>query len=205
MIHSQPLLRIRSAVLLAIVGILVFSCGSYQQASYYDNDGIYEEDNVRVVEKAPQQVRQKKENNAYSDYFGQKADEYGEILDSEVFTDIDSYASKVENDSLVNEGDLLDYYNTENDYEGYGGWGDNATDVSINIYGGGGYGFGYYNPWFINSWNYWGYGGYYNPWRWNNWGFGYGYGYGYYNPWYSPYYYGYGYGGYYNRYYGNRY
>ena len=60
MIHSQPLIRVRTAVLLSILGILVVSCGSYQQASYYDNDGIYEEDNVRVVEKAPQQVRQKR-------------------------------------------------------------------------------------------------------------------------------------------------
>ncbi len=194
MIYSLSLSRIRTATLIAISGILVVSCGSYQQASYYDNDGIYEDDNVRVVERAPQQVKKNKEHDQYSDYFGQKADEYGEILDSEVFTDVDSYSSESEYDSIPQKGELTDYYNSENNYDGYGGWGDNATDVSINIYGGIGY--GYASPWFYNSWNYWGYGGYYNPWY-----RGYGYGYHGYNPWRYGYGYGYGWGGYYNPWY----
>ena len=218
MIHSLPLSRIRTATLLAISGILGVSCGSYQQASYYDNDGIYESENVRVVERAPQQVQKKKEHDPYSDYFGQKADEYGEILDSEVFTDVDSYSSETEYDSIPQKGDLTDYYQPENDYEGYGGWGDNATDVSINIYDngwnnwgyGGGFGWGSNNPWLWNNWGYGGYNGWgwNNPWRWNrwnNWGYGgyYGLGYG----WGGYYGYGYGYYGnsYYNGYYGNSY
>ncbi|NNK75010.1 MAG: hypothetical protein HKP42_03000, partial [Maribacter sp.] len=160
MINSLPLPRIRIATLVALSGFLGVSCGSYQQASYYDNDGIYESESVRVVEKAPQQVRKNKEYDQYSEYFGQKADEYEGILESEVFTDVDSYSSKNGNDSIPQKGDLTDYYNSENDYSGYGGWGDNATSVSVNIYGGAG--FGYASPWF--------YGGY-------GWG-GYGYGWG---------------------------
>ena len=144
MIHSQSLARIRFVALVIVVGILVVSCGSYQQASYYDNDGIYDDGNVRIVEKTPHRTIQKKKDNQYADYFGQKADEYGEILDSEIFTDIDGYSSEVQNDSIANEDDLTSYYNPNNDYAGYGGWGDNATDVNINIYD--------------------------NGWGWNNWG-----------------------------------
>ena len=164
MIHSLSHTRFRTAIMMLLAGILVVSCGSYQQASYYDNDGIYGNDNVRVVEKNPRTVTQKKKPDQYSEYFGQMADGYGDILDSEVFTDVDSYSSNIENDSIANEGDIMDYYSQENDYDGYAGWGDNATDVNINIYGGGGYGFN--NPWFIGGWNSWGW----NNWGWNNWG-----------------------------------
>ncbi|MDE3741738.1 hypothetical protein [Maribacter polysaccharolyticus] len=204
MIYAQPFSKIRTGSLFVLLGILAVSCGSYQQASYYDNDGIYESDNVRVVERAPQQVEQEKSTDPYQDYFGQKADEYGEILDSEVFTDIDGYSSESAYDSIPQSEDLTDYYQPENDYVGYGGWGDNSTDVSINIYGnnwgyGGYYGWGFNDPWLWNNWGYGGYygyygwGGYYNPWAWNYWGWGGRFGYGW-N-------YGFGYGYYGNRYY----
>jgi len=109
MIQSLHLQKIRTAALFALVGLLVVSCGSYQQASYYDNDGIYSNGKrqVSVEQQAQRQNRRipdtqvKKETNAYSDYFGQKADEFDEILDEEIFTDVDSYSTAVENDSLA--------------------------------------------------------------------------------------------------------
>lgn len=170
------------------LALILASCGSYQQASYYDNDGIYADDTPQTVERRPEQrvnTQRNAESDTYSDYFGEKANQYDEILDSEIFTDVDSYATN-ENSGYVPEGQLTDYYSNENDYQGYGGWGDNATSVSINIYDNGwnnwGYGgqFGWANPaW---GWNNWGYGssygyGWNNPWGWNNWGYG-GYGYG---------------------------
>ncbi|WP_144804966.1 hypothetical protein [Maribacter sp. MAR_2009_72] len=198
------------------MAIVAASCGSYEQASYYDNDGIYSDNAPRMVEKRPAQT-QNQEENTYSAYFGEKASQYDEILDSEIFTDIDSYSSNT--DTLnIEDGQLTDYYSTENDYQGYGGWGDNATSVSINFYDNGWNnwgvaGFGWASP--LWGWNY-GYGPYYgygwfSPWgwnRWNNWnygGFGYrGFGFGYAGfgfGWNYPYYnYGYGYGNrYYNR------
>ena len=159
--NKLPLPKFSTAAIAAIVGLMVVSCGSYQQASYYDNDGIYADPNDRIVERAPQNSRpvtQQKEKNTYSEYFGRKADQYEEILEGEVFTDIDSYSSEVENDSIA-EDQLTDYYSPDNDYQGYAGWGDNVTDVNINIYESPG--FGFYNPWF-NTWgygNFWGYGG----------------------------------------------
>src|SRR5690606_17612481 len=172
---------------------------------------------IQLNERPGQRQVQSQQNN-YGDYFGQKADEYGEILESEVFTDIDGYYGNPESDSLeVNPN--INYYNGNNDYNGYAAWGDNPTHVSINIhdYGWGGYNYGWGSPFYGGYYG--GYYGYYNPWRWgyhgyygypgygwSNWGWGgYGYAYGwgsYYRPfYYSPYYYNpyYGYTNYYNR------
>src|SRR5680860_998854 len=229
MIYSLPLPKIRFAALAALTGIVLASCGSYQSASYYDNDGIYSSDN-QVTTERPQRKEAKKQetgNEAYTNYFGQQAKQYEEALDGEIFTDIDSYSSnsEMENDSLP-QGQLTDYYDNGNDYAGYAAWGDNTTSVNINVYdnswgfGGWGFGgFGYGSPWLYNSYGWGGYGfgwggGYYNPWRYRyspwGWGGGYGgyagyyggYGYGGYGSWCPPY--GY-YNGYNNRYYGNNY
>ena len=146
MIQSLHLQKLRTAILYTAVGLLAVSCGSYQQASYYDNDGIYGSDTRVSVERNPQRVAQQqqtKSDDAYTNYFGQKADEVGEILDSEIFTDVDSYSSDIANDS-INETQLTDYYDNGNDYLGNGGWGENPTNVSINIYD--------------NGWNNWGWG-----------------------------------------------
>lgn len=202
MIYSLPHNRLRNITMLVTLGLIIASCGSYQQSSYYDNDGIYSNNTPTTVERRPEQRNYQQNNpetDTYSDYFGEKANQYDEILDSEIFTDVDSYSSNTVNDS-VPQGQLTDYYSSENDYQGYGGWGDNNSNVSINIYDNGwnnwGYGglIGWANP--VWGWNNWGY-GWNNPWRWNRWnnwgfgGFGYGYagfGYGWNNP-----YYGYGY------------
>ncbi|MEO0901528.1 MAG: hypothetical protein AAFY00_05730 [Bacteroidota bacterium] len=88
MIKSLQLHNFHLFSALSIV-LILSSCGSYQQASYYEDDGIYSSGNevVRVEKKSPQAVRtENKESDIYGDYFGQKADEFGEILDDEIFS-----------------------------------------------------------------------------------------------------------------------
>ena len=171
------------------------SCGSYQYAGYQD-DGIYgtPERTIEVVEVTPTQETPNTNSDYYQNYFREKALELDNMnTDELIFTDIDEYeSSTIENDSL--------------DYQGFGGWGQNSSDVTVTIY----------NRPFINSYYPWSwrnrflypYNGWYNGWaHWN-------YGYGFYDPWYSPFYLGwnspfwfnnypfYGYG-YSNFYYGN--
>jgi len=203
MIHSLPHRRIHIAITVVFLSAILASCGSYQQASYYDNDGIYADrtEQVRVTQQ-PRASQPAPKQDAFGEYFDQKANEYGEILESEVFTDVDGYYSDVENDSLMND-QSFQYNGNNNDYNGYAAWGDNPTNVNINVYdnnwGWAGDPFGWGYSGFYGGF-YGGYYGYYNPWRWNrygygwnNWGWG-GYGYygwgSYYHPYYySPYYY----------------
>ncbi len=213
MIQYLSLRNSRATLAFSALAALAVSCGSYQQASYYDNDGIYGGSNDRVnverVQTRPTQNKRQKEEDRYAAYFSQKAQQYDEILDGEIFTDIDSYTSNGANDS-ISGAPLTDYYNSPNDYSGNGAWGDNPSSVTVNIYdngwnnwGGGGF-WGWNDPWLWNNWgwNNWGWGGYGWGWnRWNNWGWG-GYGWGW-NNW--------GWGGYawcppygYNSFYGNR-
>lgn len=190
---------LRTPSILMVGALFMASCGSYQQASYYD-DGIYSNNNrvVGVEKRNAEAVRiEEQENNIYGDYFGEKANEYGEILESEIFTDIDSYSSQMANDTIP-YGEQTDYFAYNNNYNGNPGWGDNPSSVSINIYdnswGWGGY-YGWNAPYFAWGWGYnypyynWTW-GWYNPWRYNRWGWAgyYGWG-GYYGRyWNRPYY-----------------
>ncbi|MGB5404247.1 MAG: hypothetical protein WBN13_09750, partial [Robiginitalea sp.] len=129
-----------------LLGFLVISCGSYDQASYYDNDGIYSSpvertERVVVVESPQPQTRtQPSDDDFYQNYFGEKSQELDEYLEGEVFTDADAYSSTSEIDSLrLEEGNYIQNYN--NDYGGQPGWGDSGANVSINLYGGGGWGY----------------------------------------------------------------
>jgi len=199
MIHSMPTKKIKEISFFALIGILITSCGSYQQASYYDNDGIYSSSNKQVTTNNKQAVV-KKTDNTYANYFGEKANEYNDILENEIFTDVDSYYSNQLNDS-TDVALQTDYINQNNNYNGTAGWGENPTNVSINIHDN----WGWNNAGFFNNWgwgnagfyNNWGYGGYgwnrfYSPWRnrgfYNNWGYGYGFNYGWggYNSFYCP-------------------
>ena len=151
-----------------LIAVFLVSCGSYQQASYYEDDGIYATGNrvVRVEKKSAEAVAaEQQEKNMYGEYFGQRAQQYEEILDSEIFTDVDSYYSGVENDSLQ-IGEQTDYFADKNDYVGNPGWGDNPTNLTINIYDNS---WGWSDPWLWNAGWGWGYAGYYG-WGWNNWG-----------------------------------
>ncbi len=210
MIHSHIQPKTVMAPLVLLMALMLVSCGSYQQASYYDNDGIYTEGTERVtVNRTPEQrppARVRDNDGIYGDYFGRKAEEIDEIMEDEVFTDVDSYYS--DDDQEGQDGVEQDtYFDSNNNYEGYAGWGDNATSVNINIYDGMGYGFydyGWAYPWLYSG--YYGYGwGFNNPWRYNYyspwWGGNFGWGYaGYYGYGWGGFY-GNGWGGFYNSYY----
>nr|WP_297917676.1 hypothetical protein [uncultured Allomuricauda sp.] len=169
MIKSLPHYKFQLFPVL-LVALVLASCGSYKQASYYDDDdGIYASKNetVRVEKKNAQAVRsENQESNIYGDYFGDKAEEFGEILDDEIFTDVDKYSSNGTIDSTA-VGAQFDYFdpNNSNSYVGNTAWGDNPSNVTINVYdnwGWGGFGWGWNDPWL---WNGWGWGGF--GWGWN--------------------------------------
>ncbi|RAR70841.1 hypothetical protein [Flavobacterium aciduliphilum] len=169
----------------AVLTITANSCGSYQNSSYYDNDGIYgTSENVR-----PERHETARNGNYYKDYFSSLHKD-----NEQVFTDVDKYStykdSIAPNNAAPNQN--------SNDYAG---WGSNPSTTTVNVYT---------NGWYTPSWgryygNYWGYNGWYgNSWGYNSW----------YAPswslswgWYGPYYnyYGYGYypyGYYYPNYFG---
>jgi len=174
------------------------SCGSYQYVGQ-DNDGIYgnSERTVEYQENDYQENPDTQNSNYYQNYFKQLSQE------EMIFTDIDSYEGEyeVENDSLEYQ-------------DSYAGWGEDNSDVTININGGHLYNSIRWNSLFYPSlyWNYgniYGFNNYWDPlyygsywdrpfWRNRYYGQPYYYGYGY------NYYYGNNYGNYYNRYYSNR-
>ncbi|WP_281232300.1 hypothetical protein [Flavobacterium gelatinilyticum] len=166
--------------LIGLLSFLLASCGSYQNTSYHDNDGVYGSSTNRYAQTNNNNV-----NNQYKDYFRSLQDDN---QPTEIFTDVDSYGSYSANDS------------TQTASVAYPAWGSANSEVSINVYSdptwsmGFGWGYPYYG---------WGYGGGYwgNYWGAGYWGGGYwggGWGYpGYYGP-------GWGYPGYWGpRYYAN--
>lgn len=195
----NPIQKISLFLSFPTIALLMTSCGSFQEASYYDNDGIYDRDIVYA-----DGYRQDKQNNTskenvvvtdFENYFDQKEQQLDyieqQMSENDVFTDIDSYSS--ENDSI----ELAQNYPYE--YQGgYAGWGDNSESVVLNVYSNNwGWG-GFYGP-------YWG--GYYGSyWGWNYWG-------GWYDPFWYPYsyyggwagYYPYGYWGWNRGWYGHNY
>jgi hypothetical protein len=151
--------------LIIVLSVLMTSCGSYQNSSYY-GDGIYGDlGNQDTQRQAPNDS-----NNRYKSYFSSLQEEN---QSSEIFTDIDNY-----NDYQGN-GD-----STNGTANNYGGWGSNYTQTDIAIYPnnfgmGWGLGFnGWGNPYFNNGfgWNSPFYGGGFG---WNNAYYGGGFGWGY--------------------------
>ncbi|WP_284651902.1 hypothetical protein [Flavobacterium terrisoli] len=164
--------------LLGILAITITSCGSYQNSSYYDGDGVYGNGENKKKETASKDNSQ---SDKYQEYFSDLN------KDAEVFTNVDSYSS-VSNDSVAN--------NTQNYNENNSGWGSNPQTVVVNVYDNN-WGYGYWNNYWYG--NYWGWNSWYGP----GWSIGWG---GWYSPWYGGYYgynnwYGYGYNGYYNNHY----
>ena len=171
--------KTKNYLYIGLLSLFMVSCGSYQNSSYYESDGIYSTSTDRNTER-----RNTNSDNYYKDYFNALQND---SQSSEVITDIDKYSDfdSVDNDS----------------YTGYAGWGDNQTGTIVNIYPnywGMNYGFGW-NNWGWNNWgwNNWGmnYGFGWNNWGWNNWGMNYGFGW---NNW------GYNNWGWNNNYYYNR-
>lgn len=160
-----------------VIGILVstlFSCGSYQNSSYYDNDGIYNQNtNVNRSEN-------NSNINANSETFKRRLAQIEES-NQELFIDVENYNNLDTTSVVANRT----------------GWGDQPNNVQVNIYDnswgwnammGPGWGWGWGRPWGWNAgfwgagwgWNAgWGWGGWYDPF----WGPGWGWGW---NSWYGP-------------------
>jgi hypothetical protein len=158
--------------------LIMSSCFSYRQVSYYDD-----EPNDAEAYQQPVVTYSDPANVGYKNYFGSKVEEYSqEPAGNPVFTDIDSYSS-VSVGATINGSP--DYgYNPQ-----YAGWGANNTQV-INVFPSGGWGGWYASPSYW-GWNtYYGYYGPYTPtWGWNtyygsNWGWNAGWAA---SGWYSPY------------------
>ena len=174
--------------LIGFLSVLITSCGSYQNISYYDTDGIYGNANGRAHHREIENTAP----NQYRDYFNSLKNQN---QPAEIFTDVDNYSS----------------YDTPNDsipesISNYGGWGNNPQQVTINTYSDNwglsyGLGFGWRYP-------YYGYSGYGYSFGYPYYGWGYpGYNWGYLSyGWGSPYYgWNYPYYGYNNYYYNGNY
>ena len=180
--YSYSSKRLSIYSLFGLIAFAVSSCGSYQNSSYYDRDGVYgNSQNKREVSN-----KDNSQSSKYQDYFSNLNKE------SQSFTDVDKY-STVNNDTIKR----TENYNSNNS-----SWGSNPQSVTVNVYDSN-WGYGYWNNYWYG--NYWGYNNYYGPsfgWGWNSW-YGPSWSLGWSN-WYGPSYYGY-YGGYYNNWYGNNY
>ncbi|MAN59725.1 MAG: hypothetical protein CMC08_07820 [Flavobacteriaceae bacterium] len=198
-------LRKSSAGLFALLAILVLaSCGTYNNG-VNDADGIYSGTQDQQMEVAADDNYERA--NYYKQYFQSKESNYSEVPEEDViFTDIEAYSTT---ESLDDEGYIVI---EENDYQGYGGWGTNSDNVTVNVYNDGGWGYGagwglWNQPfwgggyWGRGYWGagYWGnpYWGWGNPWFGSYWNVGFGWGYplygGFYYPHFNNYpYYGYG-------------
>lgn len=141
-----------------LLALVLTSCGTtYQNKSYYDNDGVYVSETPKKVADAD-----RKDNEKYRDYFSSLNQE-----NQEVFTDVENYTS---NDSIANAA--------ENQNRSYSSWGSNSTEsIVVNVYD---------NNWGWNSWNnfWYGPGWGWNNLAWNSW-YGPGWGWGW-NSWYGP-------------------
>ncbi|WPO79024.1 hypothetical protein [Flavobacterium sp. KACC 22761] len=153
--------------LIGLLSFLLASCGSYQNTSYYDNDGVYGKSTNTYAQTTTTGV-----NNQYKDYFKSLQDEN---QPTEIFTDVDNYGNYAVNDS------------TQTASVAYPAWGSGTTETSVTYYSSPtwsfGIGFGWGYPYYGYGWGYPYYGwGYYPGWGYPGWGYpGWGYpGYGYY-------------------------
>lgn len=157
-------------IILFFLSAFLVSCGSYQNTSYYDKDGIYgskePQDNVATTSESPD------ESNQYKNYFESLQDPSAK-KDS-TFTDVEQYSSE----SYNNQGSQSNSV-----------WGSDSGATVVNIYDNSG---GWNNMGWNNYWNWnvgWGWNSWYGPnwgWGWNNWNgqnWGWGWNSWYGNPW----------------------
>ena len=200
--------RLKLLFLPAII-LSLGACSSYQYSGY-ETDGIYGESRPGIWEQAENEQTQVKPNNQntyYKNMFAQQSKMVGELLENDVFTDVDSYSSNDGYDNYSEFGGDVAYVG------GNAPWGNDPDTYTVNIINNGpgfgfgfgrplgwGYGFGhsyfgsfydpFYDPFFdpfFNPYarrglafgfgNPWGYGGFGGPWGYG--GFGYGWSYGY--------------------------
>ncbi len=164
-------------LLSSVMALLLSACGTYNNG-YGDTDGIYTSGTPTAT--AETEATNGKANY-YKQYFKSKENDYANLPEENlIFTDIESYSTT---ESIDEDGNIII---EEQEYdEGYGGWGSNTTDVTINVYNTGGWGYynNFFRPWGYYSYWGWGHPYYYSPY----WGIGWG----------SPYWYG-GYYGHHN-------
>nr|WP_315258039.1 hypothetical protein [uncultured Flavobacterium sp.] len=162
--------------LIVFLGLIITSCGSYQNSSYYDSDGIYSTNGEKVVVKNNENAQTSVQ---YKQYFNSLQSTGGSS--DEIFTDVNSYGSdyNVENDSIQAPS------------TGYASWGSSPQETIITVYpdsywsvgfGWGypyyGYGYSYGYPYYGYGWGYPHYGWGYPSYGWDYPGYGYpGYGY----------------------------
>ncbi len=171
-----------------MTGLLLFlvtSCGSYQNSSYYDRDGVY----GNAVNKTAENTTATPENNTYKDYFGSLK------VDGQTTQTTDTVNDSSANNAINQQNAVAQANN-----DGY--WGANQEQVTINVYGNN---WGYNSGWNYYNWNNpyygWGYNSWYAPYYgWSWYGPSFGYNYWGYNNWY-----GYNYGCGNQNYYGNQY
>jgi hypothetical protein len=147
--------RLSIYVFLGSFSIMISSCSSYQNSSYYDNDGIYggSENNKSVANS-----NENTQSNKYQEYFSDLN------KDAQSFTKVDEY-NATSNDSISNNA----------------AWGSNPQTVTINVYDND-WGWSYWNNYWYGG--YWGWGGMWGPnWGWGGmWGPNWGWGTGFWGP-----------------------
>jgi hypothetical protein len=160
--------------LFGLVAVIFTSCGSYQNKSYYDRDGIYGGESEKVAQTAANDGQAKvTESNKYTDYFNSLRDDQQD----EVFTDVERYSTYNDTTASQNRNQSA-------------AWGSNPSNVTVNVYdnnwGWNNAAWNSWNGWGWNNWgmgwNNWGWNSWYGPnWGmgWNNWGMGW-------NSWYGP-------------------
>jgi hypothetical protein len=190
----------QKSIPLFIIGMFVLiltSCGTHN-SGYSSTDRTNDTDEATSTNEDTEASENNK-SNYYKQYFKSKESAYAGVLEEEteegaIFTDIDAYHSS---ETLGEDGYVI-IEEKDNEYEeGYGAWGSNSDNVTINVYGGhNGYNYGYWNRPFSRYGNSWGY-PFYRPF----WGVGLGWGNPYWGGHYYPYNQGYyGYANHYNHY-----
>ncbi|MDA9364782.1 hypothetical protein N9Q94_04725, partial [Flavobacteriaceae bacterium] len=133
----------RSLGLLITVSLFLTSCGSFTQASYYAQDGIYSNPNGvgRTVAATETAVPLVNENpNEFGSYFSDRANTYASLLEEDNFTSADQYNSGEYNENY----DESQGYQPQNNQVSSGqnnaqsGWGSSPSAVTIQIHN---------NPW----------------------------------------------------------
>lgn len=148
--------------------IIMTSCGSYQNSSYYDTDGIYSTTDSRIQRR----VLPNESATAYQNYFSSLQDNNDSTA---IFTDVDKYSN-------------YNYQANQQNSPNYTSWGSNSQDVTINYYPNNwefpfGYGYPYFGFGWANSFYGFGWNSPYNYWNsYYGWGYPYfRYGYNYMN------------------------
>ncbi|HLT75613.1 MAG TPA: hypothetical protein VKZ68_11015 [Ohtaekwangia sp.] len=165
----SPMVHRITRLILGFLAFIAVSCGSYQNTSYYDNDGIYGASQKKRSETPTAEAESNSQNLQYKNYFSSLKDD-----DAVIITDPDSYTS-YETDST-----------SARSAAGYTSWGDSSQNITINVYDNWGWNSWYpswyvgWNSWYGPSWGWgWGWSAWHPSWYWS-WN---------YPVWYSPYYY----------------